>query len=149
MKSGRCPNKTAPFNTDISTSSGIIIRLPGNAAWTASCIRGHSENPPTSKIVDRSFVDLLERVFFIKVMMLSIVGVKSLIIKSALNLNLSLHRVILSTYDDESMADCKLFPPKSLHFPSIATNGIVKLTFVLFSVLTVRFTASNSRTRSK
>jgi hypothetical protein len=62
-------------------------------------------------------------------MMLSIVGVKSLIIKSALNLNLSLNIVILSTYDDESMADCKLFPPKSLHFPSIATNGIVTLTF--------------------
>jgi hypothetical protein len=41
------------------------------------------ENPPTIRIVDRSFADLLERVFFIKVMMLSIVGVKNLIIKSA------------------------------------------------------------------
>jgi hypothetical protein len=47
-------------------------------------------------------------------MMLSIVGVKSLIIKSALNLNLSPHRVILSTYDDEPMADSKLFPPNFL-----------------------------------
>jgi hypothetical protein len=67
----------------------------------------------------------------------------------AFNLNLSLNIVILSTYDDESMADCKLFPPKSLHFPSIATNGIVTLTFFFFSLPTVRFTASNSRTRSK
>jgi hypothetical protein len=50
-----------------------------------------------------------------------------LIIKSALNLNLSPHRVILSTYDDEPMADSKLFPPNFLHFPSIATNGIVTL----------------------
>jgi hypothetical protein len=40
------------------------------------------------------------------------------------------------------------FPPKSLHFPSIATNGIVTLIFFLFTVPTVRFTASNSRTRS-
>jgi hypothetical protein len=46
------------------------------------------------KIVDRPFVELLETVFFIKVMMLSIVGVKSLIIKSASNLNLSLNIVI-------------------------------------------------------
>jgi hypothetical protein len=37
------------------------------------------------RIVDRPFVELLETVFFIKVMMLSIVGVKSFIIKSALN----------------------------------------------------------------
>jgi hypothetical protein len=49
--------------------------------------------------------DLLETVFFIKVMMLSIVGVKSFIIKSALNLMLSPLITISSTYDDESMAD--------------------------------------------
>ena len=81
--------------------------------------------------------------------MLSIVGVKSFIIKSALNLNLSLNRVISLTYDDEAMADCKLFPSNSWHFLSIETNGIVILTFFLFSVPTVHFTASNSRTRSK
>jgi hypothetical protein len=41
----------SPFNTDIPASSGIIIRLSGNAAWTASCIREHSENPPTIRII--------------------------------------------------------------------------------------------------
>jgi hypothetical protein len=60
-------------------------------------------------------VDLLERVFFIKVMMLSIVGVKSLIIKSALHLNLSPRRVISFTYDDDLITDCISLPSKSLY----------------------------------
>jgi hypothetical protein len=63
--------------------SPIIEKDQMVEAGTTSCIREHSENPPTIRIIDRSFADLLERVFFIKVMMLSIVGVKSLIIKSA------------------------------------------------------------------
>ena len=115
MKSGRCPNKTAPFKTEKSRSSGIINRLSGNAFWTASSIIGQLENPPTIIILDTPFVDLLERVFFIKVMMLSIVGVKSLIIKSALHLNLSPRRVISFTYDDDLITDCISLPSKSLY----------------------------------
>jgi hypothetical protein len=116
--------------------TGIIIWLSGNALCTASCIIGHSDNPPTIRIFDTicdtPFVDLLETVFFIKVMMLSIVDV--FIIKSALNFNLSPHRVISFTYDDESMADFKSLPCNSLHI-SFKDNGNFNVITFVFDVL--------------